>query len=171
MRVPERNWATRLASNHFGKGIVLDTLTYWAVVGIDGLPALKDIFGTILLSRSTADEIGHLNDDDDVIPGTERSGTTYFHKGHFHVDEFTPDREKRLADAIAKREDAMQTDCKVVPVHAPNDIDPRLLEESVAVRSPRSSLPGSARFRACPSSDHLAHVRSRISGASASSWV
>ncbi|MCR6672709.1 hypothetical protein [Devosia ginsengisoli] len=126
--LPERDWATHTARDHFGKGIVLDTLTYWAVVGIDGLHVLKDLFGTILLARSTADEIGQLHDDDDVIPGTERSGTGYFHKGQFHFDEFTPERAKQLADAIAKREDAMQADCKVVPVHAPNDIDPWLLE-------------------------------------------
>ncbi|WP_395448936.1 hypothetical protein ACHMW7_03195 [Aminobacter sp. UC22_36] len=126
--LPERNWATRTARAHFGKGVVLDTLTYWAVVGINGLDVLKDLFGRILLARSTADEIGQLHEDDDLVPETEHSGSAYFHKGQFHFDEFTPERAKQLADAIAMREAAMQADCNVVPVHAPNDIDPRLLE-------------------------------------------
>jgi tetratricopeptide (TPR) repeat protein len=126
--LPERNWATRTAKAHFGKGVVLDTLTYWAVVGINGLDVLKDLFGRVLLARSTADEIVQLHENDGLVPEAEHSGSAYFHKGQFYFDEFTPDRAKQLADAIAMREDAMQTDCNVVPVHAPNDIDPKLLE-------------------------------------------
>ena len=126
--LPERDWATRTSKAHFGKGIVLDTLTYWAVIEIDGLHVLKHLFGTILLARSTADEIARLHDDEDLIPDAENSGRAYFYKGQFHFDSFTPERAKELADAIAIRERAMQAECKVVPVHAPNDVDSRLLE-------------------------------------------
>ncbi|WP_157678465.1 hypothetical protein [Mesorhizobium sp. WSM1497] len=125
--LPERVGATHTTRKHFGRGIVLDTLTFWAVVGIDGLDVLKQLFGTILLARSTADEINHLHDDD-VIPETERAGTGYFYNGRYYFEEFTTERAKQIADAIEKREKAMQSDCELVPVHAPDGIDPKLLD-------------------------------------------
>jgi tetratricopeptide (TPR) repeat protein/predicted nucleic acid-binding protein len=125
---PERIHAIGLVRKHRGKGVVLDTLTYWALVGMDGLHVLKKVFGNVLLARSTADEISHLEDDDNLVDGGERRGTSYFHGGQFYFDEVTPEREQEIANAIAKREKAMETECEVVPVHAPDDIDPRITE-------------------------------------------
>lgn len=124
----EREWAVQMAKDHFDKGVVLDTLTFWAVVGIGGISVLKDLFGTILVARSTADEIGQLNDNDEVVSDTERAGSAYFHNGQYYYEEFTPERAEQLANAIEPREVALKSDCKIVPVHAPDDVDPKLLQ-------------------------------------------
>lgn len=124
----ERVRAVGLVRSFRGRGAVLDTLTYWALVGMDGLHVLKKVFGDVLLARSTADEISHLEDDDDIVEGSERKAMGYFHDGQYYFDEVTPERERQTADAIAKREEAMRTECEVVPVHAPDDVDPRLTE-------------------------------------------
>lgn len=126
---PERVHAIGLVRKHRGRGVVLDTLTFWALVGIDGLHVLKKVFGSVLLARSTADEINHLEEDgQNIVDGSERGGTAYFHEGQFYLDEMTPEREQQIADSIAKREGAMESECEVVPVQAPDDIDPRLVE-------------------------------------------
>lgn len=125
----ERVHAIGLVKEQRGKGVVLDTLTFWALVGIDGLSVLKKVFGNVLLARSTADEIQKLREyGQNIVDGSERGGTAYFRDGQFYFDEMTPEREQQIADSIAKREVAMEADCEVVPVHAPDNFDPRVLE-------------------------------------------
>lgn len=124
----ERAQAIQLVEERQGKGVVLDTLTFWSVVGIDGLATLKKVFGSVLVARTTADEIGRLIDEKLLIEGSEKKGMAYFHDGKFYLDESTPERERAIADAVAKREKALENDCEVVPVHAPDDFDHRLTE-------------------------------------------
>jgi hypothetical protein len=139
---PERVHAIGLVKKHRGKGVVLDTLTFWALVGIDGLDVLKKVFGSVLLARSTADEISSLQEDgQNIVDGSERGGTAYFRDGQFYLDEMTPEREQQIADSIAKRGAAMESECVVVPVHAQTMLTGVFLSTCTVERWTRSSSP------------------------------
>ncbi|QAS81821.1 hypothetical protein CO657_28630 (plasmid) [Rhizobium acidisoli] len=127
--LPERNYAAQTVRRFLGEAIVLDTLTHWAAVEIGAMPILKEIFGRVLVPRSTLDELIKLQDDDtEVVEGPEMSGTAFYHNGKFYYDEMTPQRRAARTAAIQARMDSLNSECEVVPVHAPEDADPEIME-------------------------------------------
>lgn len=127
--LPERNYAAQTVRRFLGKGIVLDTLTHWAAVEIGAMPILQEVFGRVLVPRSTLDELMKLQDDDtDVVEGSEMTGTAFYHGGKFYYDEMTPERRAARSAAIQARVDSLSSECEVVPVHAPEDADPEIVE-------------------------------------------
>ncbi|TAX29817.1 tetratricopeptide repeat protein [Rhizobium leguminosarum] len=127
--LPERNNASQTVRRFLGKGVVLDTLTHWAAVEIGAIPILKHVFGRVLVARSTVDELLQLEDEaSEVVEGSEKSGTAFYHNGKFYYDEMTPERRAAKASAIQARIDSLNSECDVVPVHAPDDADPEVME-------------------------------------------
>lgn len=123
--LPEREAALAMVDRHVGKGIVLDTLTLWAVAGLDATDVLKELFGEVYLPRSSVEAITELEDDQSGEFGSH-AGTSYYHDGMFYFDEATPERLAAIERSIAVRKDAITNFCTIAAVSAPDDFDPAL---------------------------------------------
>ncbi|MFZ1681902.1 MAG: hypothetical protein WAT70_12860 [Rhizobiaceae bacterium] len=112
---PERDRTQRWIDEHKSSGAVLDTLTFWTVADLEAVDVLKAVFGRVVVSRPTSDDISELKNEQ-VYDGNRKSGTTSYYKGQFSYTENTPKTAKAASDLIGKREALFKSDIEVVPV-------------------------------------------------------
>lgn len=111
---PERVTAYQNIHRHRNRGVVLDTSTAWTVASLDAFDVLKAIFNTVVVSRSTIDELRILKSRFELTAETSMSFA--YRNGEFHAEEISAnDREERsrhIEEQIAQIEAA----CDVQPI-------------------------------------------------------
>lgn len=118
----ERQAALQAIGDMRQNGVVLDTFTFWSVVGLGALDVLKDVFGRVMVTRSTADEIAAMKREH-LSSRERRTGTTAFLDGQFYFHEFTEEDWFARDRLFAERDEAL-SEIDIVSVHLEDDLDP-----------------------------------------------
>ena len=115
---PERLAARATINQHRAAGAVLDTYTAWTAASMDVFDILIAVFGTLVVPRSTLDDLQTLKE-----VGKFRAGesiTIAWHNGQFIKQEYSKAdieaRSRYIDEQIAK----IELNCTVLPSSAPD---------------------------------------------------
>lgn len=118
---PERDRAGVLATRYREKGAVLDPYTAWVAAEIDVLPTLKSFFGTLCTPGSTLGMIDRMIHHAEEGRGRQQM-TLCYRDGQFYKNEITDEFRDGQIAALKRVRDAIEANCKVVPVLVPDDL-------------------------------------------------
>jgi cellulose synthase operon protein C len=127
----ERAAAEDLVRTYANKGAVFDCYTVWTAEALGILPALRKLFGTLLVPRSAIDELAIIQHEMEQNPGPVM--TVIYRDGQYFREQLTAEENDARIKAFGERRRNIERHCEIVPVDVPDsasDLARGLIEQT-----------------------------------------